>query len=517
MPPATTDLAVGTRVGRFAIIAKIGAGATCDVYRARATDDEAADGDRSAPNVVAVRVLRRTLDAGDDEAFVRRFLGNARAVKEIESPHVVRVLDIGIEAESGSAFVVTELLEGKTLDDFIATLAPVTPRAIVTLIMQACGGLAAAHASGIVHRALDPADVFVHVAGGALVVKVCDFGAVRPPPETDDDDDAEDPAFLRESRYMAPEQSPAPRVSIPGTPPLADARTDVFRLCLCLHHALSGRAPRAGETTTSGLRRAAREDEVPSLAQVAPWLDRRLARVVQRGLAHAPDQRFASMTDLATALMPFTLGRPPREGDLEAVSAELRTTTRATPDESWRTGIRAVSADDAAAMTDARAERKRRRPIAILVAGLLLLGAVATVAALRRTSARDATPTTDLSPPPTPKTTPREGPSAGVSVTGAETRADAPAGTVATGEHNALTLTDAAAAPPMVGSAAAPNASAAPRRRPRKPPHPPRGEPTAEPTPPETAPEAPKPPEAPEPTEAPKATAAPPAPTASSM
>src|SRR5881628_3272217 len=207
------SLAAGTRLGPYEILAPIGAGGMGEVYRAR---------DTRLGRDVAIKVLPGQM-ATDPEALAR-FEREARAVAALNHPHILSLFDVG--RQDGTAYAVTELLEGATLRDQLkAGALPV--RKAVEYAIQIAQALAAVHAKGIVHRDLKPDNVFVTRDGG---VKLLDFGLAAQSgggvPEDPDDTTSPtrsrhtDPGtILGTAGYMAPEQ-------VRGQ--AADHRADVF-------------------------------------------------------------------------------------------------------------------------------------------------------------------------------------------------------------------------------------------------------------------------------------------------
>ncbi|MCC6646865.1 MAG: PhnD/SsuA/transferrin family substrate-binding protein [Polyangiaceae bacterium] len=241
---------------------------------------------------VALRVLAPEL-AGSSEAMAR-FAREARAIAALDSPHVARVFDVG-QLPSGAPFLVLELLDGVDLAALSReTRLPVAEA--VELIVQACAGLAAAHAAGIVHRDVRPSHLFLtQTREGAPSLKVLGFGVAKFLESRPDDVELTDArSRLGALGYGSPEQLRDARD--------VDARTDVWSLGVVLHELLMGELPFRA-TSLHGLAiEIASDDPRPVTRADVP---REIVAAVARCLARGRDLRFASVVALASALGPF--------------------------------------------------------------------------------------------------------------------------------------------------------------------------------------------------------------------
>ena len=157
-------LAPATRLGPYEIIAPLGAGGMGEVYRAL---------DRRLDRTVAIKILSPQF--ADDPARRERFEREAKAVAALSHPNILAIHDVGSDALTPGSpviYAVTELLEGETLRERLATDPPPARKA-VEIAVQIAGGLAVAHEKGIVHRDLKPENVFITTDGR---VKILDFG-----------------------------------------------------------------------------------------------------------------------------------------------------------------------------------------------------------------------------------------------------------------------------------------------------------------------------------------------------
>jgi cysteine-rich repeat protein len=272
-------LAQGTEVGRYRIVRFIGGGGGGQVYEAY---------DPHLARAVALKLIRA------DRATHPHLVGEARALARLSHPNVVNVYDAGIH--DGRAFVVMELVEGVTLDRWLEE-SPRSWREVVDRFMDAGQGLAAAHAAGLVHRDVKPANVIV---GGGGRARMADFGLAEPSGNT--------PRVGQISgtpAYMAPEQ-------FVGQP--ADARSDQFSFCVAFYWSLFGQHP-FRQTSVEGatILSVAREVMAGQIRPAPPgkavpaWLE----EVLARGLASDPDQRHPSMDALLGALARGLAEPPP--------------------------------------------------------------------------------------------------------------------------------------------------------------------------------------------------------------
>ena len=152
-----------TVIGRYRILGRIGRGAMGMVYRAQ---------DDALGRSVALKVL--TPDLAAEPELRQRFFREARLAAQIQHRGVVSVLDVG--EDQGRLYIVMELLEGATLDKHLRETPGITLEHKLDLMVQACEGLAVAHARGICHRDVKPANLFVQADGS---VKLLDFGIAQ--------------------------------------------------------------------------------------------------------------------------------------------------------------------------------------------------------------------------------------------------------------------------------------------------------------------------------------------------
>jgi serine/threonine-protein kinase len=265
-----------------------------EVYRAR---------DPRLSRDVAIKVLPESLSRDPDR--LRRFQQEARAASALNHPNILAVYDVG-EAD-GLPYVVTELLEGETLQQRLAGGA-LPPRQAVAIASQVAEGLAAAHEKGIVHRDLKPENLFVTRDER---VKILDFGLAKlarpdeglPAPSHAPTATAgtEPGVVLGTVGYMSPEQ-------VRGQ--AADPRSDLFALGATLYEMRTGRRAFQGASPADTMSAILRED--PTLPPASSASDSALEQIVRRCLEKSPVDRFQSARDLGFALKE-SLREAPRE------------------------------------------------------------------------------------------------------------------------------------------------------------------------------------------------------------
>jgi two-component system, LytTR family, response regulator len=276
---------IGRTVSHYKVLEEIGRGGMGVVYRAL---------DTTLGREVALKVLG--LAAGRDPEQQRRLKVEARAAAALAHPAVSVVYEID-EAE-GSTFIAMELVRGRPLAALLAG-APMAPGRALDLAIEVAEGLAEAHARGVVHRDLKPKNVMLTESGHA---KIIDFGLAklvrpRPPFESGADTPAwgdTDPGrILGTAAYMSPEQVRGAEV---------DARSDLFAFGALLYEMLSGepafRRETGVETLHAVLKEPAPRLPAEGLGASAPVLQ----RVLDRCLAKAPSDRYASAADLLADL-----------------------------------------------------------------------------------------------------------------------------------------------------------------------------------------------------------------------
>lgn len=272
--------------GRYTLLAVLGTGGMATVWRAR---------DEMLGRDVAVKVLSPQHAA--DPGFLARFEGEARHAAAVSHPRLVTVFDCGVE--SGTPFIVMELVAGRTLRQVLDEAGALPPGQAVAIAAAVCEGLEAAHAAGLVHRDITPANIVLN--GGVLnggEVKVLDFGIARA-----DGTRAATAAgtVVGTVAYLSPEQAS-------GRP--ADPRSDLYSLGCVLFEMLTGRPPFTADSAVGLAYRQVHDD--PGLPSAwRPGLPARLDEVTAQLLAKDPAARPPTAAAARAALLSVF---PPADG-----------------------------------------------------------------------------------------------------------------------------------------------------------------------------------------------------------
>ncbi len=242
-----------------------------------------------------VRVALKVLSLAKNNADERRarFAREAEICARLDHPHLVSVLDHGLDAVSGEPFLAMPLLEGTDLGECLQREAPLAPEVAVAVAYQAAKGLDAAHAAGVIHRDLKPSNLFLRRGDGARVdVLITDFGLAKD--QTSLDALTRSGAFMGTAAYVAPEQA--------SNAKHVEARADIWSLGMTLYHMLAGKPAFTQAGSFVALVLQITGSKVPTIQSVAPWITPDLARLVHATLIRDPSDRLPSASELLLSL-----------------------------------------------------------------------------------------------------------------------------------------------------------------------------------------------------------------------
>jgi serine/threonine-protein kinase len=307
MAETTDDPRIGMEIAGYRIEERVGRGGMGVVYRAEHLNLRR----RAAIKIIAP-------DLAESEGFRERFTREARIAAALQHPNIVTVYDAG-EVE-GLLYLAMQYIEGFDLSAMLRREGRLRPYRAVDVCRQVAAALDAAHAMGLIHRDVKPANVLIEGRTAFLT----DFGLTKRMDGTHTDlTRAGD--VVGTIHYVAPEQIEGAQVS---------ARSDVYSLGCLLYHCLSGQVPFARDTDVAVIYAHLSEDP-PRLSSVRPELAGGLDSVIAKALDKSPDRRFPSCGDLISAARavidaagPLADTSPPRRessgtgaDDLEVASA----------------------------------------------------------------------------------------------------------------------------------------------------------------------------------------------------
>jgi len=279
------ELAIGSLLGPYEILARIGAGGMGEVYKAR---------DARLHRIVAIKILPVHLA---DRADLRERLDReARTIASLNHAHICTLFDIG--RQDGVAFLVMEYLEGETLAQRLAK-GPLPLAQVLQYAVEIADALDKAHHQGVTHRDLKPGNIMLTKTG----TKLLDFGLAKlrqkaspatPLSELPTERDAitSQGAIVGTLLYMAPEQLEGKEV---------DARTDIFAFGAVVYEMATGKKAFGGDSQASVIG-AILKDDPPPISSLQPMAPRALDRAVKKCLAKEPEKRWQAASDVCDEL-----------------------------------------------------------------------------------------------------------------------------------------------------------------------------------------------------------------------
>jgi serine/threonine-protein kinase len=291
MDKTQEDARIGAVLGgRYRITTLLGEGGMGLVYR----------GERlQLGKPVAIKFLHTPYSRS--QKFVARFEREARAMSKLSHPHLVSVIDFGVQE---APYIVMDFVTGSTVRDVLDS-GPVPVARSLSIARQVLFGLAHAHSEGVIHRDIKPGNIMLaELAGIGDHVRIFDFGLAKLH-DSESEGDMSTASIVGTPAYMAPEQARAEKI---------DARVDLYATGVVLFELLTGQKPFQGDDAYTVLCMQ-RDKPPPKLRSLAPQLSQELEAVVAHALEKDVDKRIQTAADFITALdaVPEATGRPSSE------------------------------------------------------------------------------------------------------------------------------------------------------------------------------------------------------------
>jgi eukaryotic-like serine/threonine-protein kinase len=262
-------------VGRYEILSELGRGSMGVVYRAH---------DPSIGRTVAIKMLlTERLASGDFSEYLERFHREAQSAGALAHPNIVTIYDFG--EDNGNYYLAMEFLEGKSLERLVQEQPLLPVETIIPIFDQVCSALDVAHAHGIVHRDVKPANIMILESGR---VKVTDFGIAKVMAA----EMTQAGQVLGTPNYMSPEQ-------VLNRP--LDGRSDLFSLGAILYELVTGEKPFIGQNITTVIYKIIHEMPIAP-RELDPGIHPGLSYVISKALAKSPDERYQTCSELANDL-----------------------------------------------------------------------------------------------------------------------------------------------------------------------------------------------------------------------
>ena len=248
---------------RYAVLSKIGAGGMADVYKGR---------DQMLNRYVAIKVLKKQYK--EDENFVRKFRSEAQAAAGLIHPNIVNVYDVG--EDRGLNYMVMELVEGITLKEYIERKGRLSHKETISIAIQMCSGIGAAHASVIIHRDIKPQNIIISKDGK---VKVTDFGIAKAITSNTVSTNA-----MGSVHYTSPEQARGG---------FSDQRSDIYSIGITLFEMVTGQVPFDGETTVEVAMKHLQQEITPP-SELVPDIPYSLEQIILKCTQKSSERRYES-------------------------------------------------------------------------------------------------------------------------------------------------------------------------------------------------------------------------------
>ncbi len=263
-------------LGRYEIVSELGRGGMGVVYVGK---------DPDINRTVAIKCLHASGQNSSDEDK-KRFTKETRALGRLTHPNIVQIYDTGEDPNTGSAYIVMEYVEGKSLAQILSSGEKLTIKQIREIGVQICMALDFAHEKGIVHRDIKPGNVLI--SPDHQTVKLVDFGIAR----LEEEGFTQTSSFLGTPRYMSPEQCT-------GDP--VEKRSDLFSTSAVLYELLTLRKAFSGDQPVAIIHQVVTHtpDSPMSISKDVP---KDLSDIIMKGLQKKPSDRFSSCKEMVQAL-----------------------------------------------------------------------------------------------------------------------------------------------------------------------------------------------------------------------
>jgi serine/threonine-protein kinase len=261
------------KIGRYNIAAELGKGAMGVVYKAT---------DPNIGRTVAIKTTRLDAHGIDAKNLLQRFKNEARSAGTLNHPNIVTIYDAG--EQDGVFYIAMEYIEGETLHALLSQHRSLPVERVIEIVRQVCAGLDYAHAHGVIHRDVKPANIMLAASGS---VKVMDFGIAKAGGTM-----TATGQVLGTPNYMSPEQ-------VKGKP--VDGRSDLFSVGVLLYEMLTGEKPFDGQNITTIIYKIVSENPIPP-RELDVTIHPGLSAVVTKALAKAPEERYQTGAALVADL-----------------------------------------------------------------------------------------------------------------------------------------------------------------------------------------------------------------------
>lgn len=253
--------------GRYQVLSKIGAGGMADVYKAK---------DCMLNRYVAVKVLKK--EYREDENFVKKFRSEAQAAAGLLNPNIVNVYDVG--EDRGLYYMVMELVEGIILKEYVQKKGKLSSKEAISIAIQMCTGIEAAHNHHIIHRDIKPQNIIISKEGK---VKVTDFGIAKATTSQTVSTSA-----MGSVHYVSPEQARGG---------YCDEKSDIYSAGITMYEMVTGRVPFDGDSTVSVAMKHLQENITPP-SEYAPDLSPALEKIILKCTQKSSERRYQSAGEL---------------------------------------------------------------------------------------------------------------------------------------------------------------------------------------------------------------------------